>query len=174
MNRRGVLTAMLASPLAGCGFRPLYLPEGGRGSPAAEAMAAIYVPVMPERTGQLLRQALQRRFEGAGTGIAKKYELVATMAVSAEGIAIQRDTSTTRIRVIASAPWSLRRLDLAHTVLTTGTSRVLDGYNILNQQFFAADLEAEAANRRAAETLADQITTQLAIFLKRQAAAPAP
>ncbi|MGI4951210.1 MAG: LPS assembly lipoprotein LptE [Janthinobacterium lividum] len=158
--------------LSGCGFRPLYLPEGGRGSPASEALAAIYVPVMPERSGQLLRQALQRRFEGSGTGIAKKYELVANLSMSAEGIAIQRDTSTTRIRLTASAPWSLRKLDLAHTVITTGSSRVLDGYNILNQQYFAADLESEAAVRRAAESLADQIATQLAIFLKRQAAAP--
>lgn len=170
IGRRAALlgAGALGGSVAGCGFHPLYLPEGGRNGPVAAALAAVYVPVMAERSGQLLRQALQRRIEGSGTGIAKRYELIANLSIATEGVAIQRDSSTTRIRLTATAPWSLRQLNLAHTVITTGTSRVLDGYNILNQQYFAADLESEAAYRRAAESLADQIVTQVAIFLKNQ------
>ena len=156
--------------LGGCGFHPLYLPEGGRGSPAAAELAAVYVPVIAERAGQLLRQALQRRLEGSGSGAAKRYELIATIAISGEGIAIQRDTSTTRTRLRATGAWVLRLSGLEAQVLTQGTSRSVDGYNILNQQFFAADLEAEAAYKRLAEALADQIVTQVAVFLKRRAA----
>lgn len=174
MRRRAVLlgAGALGTSLGGCGFRPLYLPEGGRGSPAANELAAVYVPVIPERTGQLLRQALQRRMEGSGTGIAKKYDLIANFQATGEGVGIQRDTSTTRIRVVGTAPWSLRVLNLEHTVLKAGSARSVDGYNILNQQYFAADLEGEAAYKRLAEALADQIVTQVAVFLRDRAAAP--
>ena len=64
-------------------------------------------------------------------------------------------------------------LNLEHTVLAQGASRIVDGYNVLNQQYFAADLENEAAIRRVASSIADQITVQVAIFLKRRAAAQA-
>lgn len=166
MNRRAVLALGGAGLLGGCGFSPLYLPAS-RGGVSAALLQSVYVPVIPERYGQLLRQQLQRHLEGSGDGVAKRFELVAAPALNAEGIAIQRDTSTTRIRLTATATWSLRRLDLAHTVITTGTARITDGFNILDQQFFAADLESEAATKRITETLADQIVTQLAIYLKR-------
>lgn len=160
--------------LSGCGFRPLYGPaSSGAAGPASSNMAAIYVPVMYERSGQLLRQALQQRFEGTGTGIAKRYELTAAISVSAEAIAVQRDSSSSRVRLVGSASWTLRTLSIERPVLTSGTSRVLDGYNILNQQFFAADLDNEVATGRIATALADQIATQLGAYFLREAAAAA-
>ena len=75
--------------------------------------------------------------------------------------------------MIGSAPWSLRALSLEAPVLTQGSSRVLDGYNILDQQYFAADLENETATRRIAYTLADQITQQVGAFFLRRATAAA-
>ena len=172
-GRRAFLAGGGAAALGGCGFRPLYLPEGVAGSVASAELAAVYVPVIAERSGQLLRQALQQRMEGPGLGIAKKYDLITYPAITGEGIAIQRDSSTTRIRLNASAAWTLRMLNLEHTVLTTGNSRIVDGYNILNAQYFAADLENDAAFRRITGALADQIVLQVGIFLKRRAEAAA-
>lgn len=43
--------------------------------------------------------------------------------------------------------------------------------NILDSQYFALDLENEAVQKRIAETLADQITIQLAAFFRKRAAA---
>jgi LPS-assembly lipoprotein len=169
VGRRAVLLGG-GTALAGCGFRPLYAPtDSGAPGPASAEMSAIYVPIFADRPGQLLRQALQQRFEGTGTGTAKRYELVASIAVSTDAIAIQRDTSSSRVRLIGSAPWVLRTLSLERTVLAQGTSRILDGYNILNQQFFAADLESETAIRRVASALADQITVQVGAFFLRRA-----
>ncbi len=166
-RRAGLLGA--ASALAGCGFHPLY--AGGSQGAASTELAAIYVGIMGERSGQLLRQALQRRFEGAGTGVAKTYELTGGLGVAAEAIALQRDSSGTRVRLIGSAPWVLSTMGLTPTPLTQGTARSIDGYNVFNQQYFAADLESDAAQRRIAESIADQITIQVASFLKRRAAA---
>ena len=120
-----------------------------------------------------MRQALQQRFEGSGTGTAKKYELTAAVSISLEAIAIQRDSSSSRVRLIGSAPWTLRTLSLERPILTQGSSRVLDGYNILNQQYFAADLESEVAIRRVASALADQIALQVGSYFLRRATAAA-
>lgn len=171
--RRRALVLGAGAALGGCGFHPLYAPASrGTPGPAAAALAAVYIPPISERTGQLIRQALQQRFEGTGTGTAKRYELLVTYAVAGEGQAIQRDSSSTRVRLTGSATFNLRELSLAHKPLTAGTARVLDGYNILNQQYFAADLENQAAQERIAQSLADQITLKLGIYFQ-QAAAPA-
>ncbi len=56
------------------------------------------------------------------------------------------------------------------TVLTTGSARAIDGVNIFDSQYFAADLEIEAEQKRIAENVATQIATQLAIWFRQQAA----
>ena len=178
----GLAAALL---LGGCGFRPLYLPEHGTPGVAATELSAIYVPVLLNRDGQLMRQALQQRVEGSGLGTAKKYELLAQPIITAEGIAIQRDSSTTRVRINGSATWILRRLDLAHTVVASGSARIVDGTDVLDEQYFEADLANESATRRIVLALADQVTQQVAVYFRRhetnpdaappvQTAAPAP
>ena len=165
MRRRALLLGATAS-VGGCGFHPLYLPADGGVGPAAAGLEAVYVPVIPERSGQLLRQALQRLMAGSSSGVAKQYELVAVPVLVGEGVAIQRDSSTTRIRLVGTCTWSVRQLNLQHTVLLTGVDRVVGGYNILDQQFFAADLESETAVRRIMETTADLIVTRVATYFR--------
>ena len=55
-------------------------------------------------------------------------------------------------------------------MLTSGSARAIDGVNIFDSQYFAADLETEAEQKRIAENLATQIATQLAIWFRQQAA----
>ena len=155
--------------LGGCGFHPLYAPSNGLIGGVSTELAAVYVPVLGERTGQLMRQALQQRLAGSDSGVAKRYELTAIPQLAVEGIAIQRDSSTTRYRINATGVWVLRKLDPAHTVIDQGTSHILDGVDINDQQYFALDLETDAAYKRAVETLADQIVQKVAIVLRRRA-----
>ena len=153
--------------LAGCGFHPVYATRGGRSSPAQQELAAIDVALIPERSGQLLRQALQQRFDGPGYAIAKRYVLTIGFGVSADTIAIQRDSSPTRIRELGSATWFLKRLDPGNTLVTNGIAKSLDGLNIIDQQYFNQDLENEGVQRRVAENVANQITLQLASYFAR-------
>ncbi len=80
----GIAAALLA--LGGCGFRPIYGDQGGAGP--RRGLAAITVDIIPERAGQQLREALQERFERFGAGVARRYELRTTFAVSDDPIAI--------------------------------------------------------------------------------------
>ena len=46
----------------------------------------------------------------------------------------------------------------------------MDGMNIFDSQYFAADLETEAEQKRIAENIATQIATRLAVWFRQQAA----
>ncbi|MBV9653441.1 MAG: hypothetical protein JOZ42_02630 [Acetobacteraceae bacterium] len=172
MNRRSMLglAGLLAVP--GCGFRPMYM-ETASGNPgvAQRELAAVSVDLLPDRPGQLLRQALQQRLGGGSSGVSRKYDLGVNYTIGGEGIGIQGDNSVTRIRLIAHGAWTLRRQDPARSPLTSGSSRAIDGLNILNQQFFAADLEQEVVQQRLADAIADQIVAQLAAYFRKRAAA---
>ena len=148
--------------LAACGFHPLYGSRAGSAGPQQE-LAAIDVPVLPDRSGQLLREALQQRFD-RGSGTAKRYSLDVSLSIAGDALAIQRDSTATRVRQVATARWTLKSLDPNRTVVTSGTARALDGVNIIDQQYFAADLEGQTATKRIVETIADQVMQQIASY----------
>ncbi len=166
MIGRRSLVAAAAVGLGGCGFHPLYGRFGANGGTIGPELASIYVKVMSERQGQLLRQALQQRLAGSDDSGAKLYELSGGLSIAAEALGIQQDTSSTRLRLSALSEWTLRKLDLANTIVTSGSARAVDGININNQEYFAADLETSATYRRLAATVADHITQDLAIYFR--------
>lgn len=168
-SRRWLCLALVAV-LGGCGFQPIYMPTAsGKPGVAQRELAAIYIPPITERPGQLLRQALQERF-GDDSGTPPAYELQVTYSIAGEGIGIETNNIATRIRLNGNASWTLVSHDPPHTALTSGSARSIDGFNIIDSQYFAADLENEAVQKRIAETLATQITNQLAVWFRQQAA----
>jgi LPS-assembly lipoprotein len=168
MARRGMLLGAGGLALAGCGFRPLYGTTGDRAG-VQEQLGEINVLLIPERTGQLLRQSLIARLERGGTAMARRYDLAVQFALGAEPIAIQPDNSSSRVRLIGTATWALTSQDAQRRTIASGSARDVDGYNIINQQFFAAELTSNAVQRRIVDALAEQITTQLAVHFSRQA-----
>lgn len=172
MKRRQFLALSAGVSLAGCGFQPVYMPTAsGKAGVAQRDLAAIQVDLIPDRPGQVLRQALQDRLEMGASGVAHLYDLSVGFSIAGEGIAIQPDSTVTRIRTIGSANWSLIAQDPGRTRLTSGSARAVDGLNIFDAQYFAGDLENEAVTRRLADALADQITIQLAAYFRRRATA---
>lgn len=171
LSRRS-MWPLLAAPLLGaCGFRPIYAssPTGTAG-PAAEGLAEINVGLIPERPGQLLRQALQERFERNGLAPARRYDLTVTFGVASEAIGIQQDSSNSYVRMVGTATYRLTAQDPSRSTLTTGTARSMDGLNQFDQQLFASALETETVTRRIAEAVADSIALQLATYFDKQAA----
>ena len=165
---RGV-AGLLALGTVGCGFRPIYSGGAAAGTDAALAgdMAATRVAVIPDRFGQLLRRALQQRLgQGRGESVAARWELLVGPSVSGEAVGIQSDGAATRVRMIATANWTLLRLTPRETV-ANGFERALDAYNIQGVQLFAADASREAMERRLAEQLADEVALRLAMQFRR-------
>jgi LPS-assembly lipoprotein len=172
LRRRQLLALGAGGALSGCGFQPVYMPtaSGTAGAPQRE-LAAIQVALIPDRPGQLLRQALQDRLEMGASGVARRYDLTVSFWIAGEGIAVQQDSTATRLRETGNANWTLVAQDVGRTRLTSGFARAIDAINITDEQYFGADLENESLQRRMAGAIADQITMQLAIYFRRRAVA---
>jgi LPS-assembly lipoprotein len=168
-SRRAALAAGLALA-GGCGFRPIYADRAGTGGgegEIAEALAATRVALIPEREGQLLREALNARLRNR-TGAAR-HELRVALSITRQALGVRRDETSSRIRLAAVASFTLAPLPSGDP-LTTGRSYAVDAFNIATDQYFAAQLSGEAAERRLAERLAEDIVAQLAAFYARRAA----
>src|SRR6476619_4411178 len=101
VKRRQALGLAAGTSLSGCGFQPVYMPTAsGKAGVAQRELAAIQVNLIPDRPGQVLRQALQDRVEMGQSVEAHHYDLSVGFAVTGEGIAIQPDNNITRIRFI--------------------------------------------------------------------------
>jgi LPS-assembly lipoprotein len=159
--RRLGLTAALAASLAGCGFHPLYAPSGQTNA----ALGQVYVDIIANRNGQLLRQALQERLDGTG-GEVQHYELSVLLATYGEGLGVQPDNSNNRTRYIGTATWTLKTGGLLGKKIVSGTARSVDGANVIDAQFFYSDLASDAIDRRLSTALADQIVQSLAIYFR--------
>ncbi len=166
--RRGMLAGLASLGLAGCGFRPLYGSVSDDTGVEAR-LGEINVLLMPERRGQLMRQALVTRLERGGAGVARRYDLAVQFALGSEPIAIERDNSSSRVRLVGTATWTLLAQDAQRRTIVSGSAREVDAFNVINQQFFAAALTSNAVQRRMVDALAEQITTQLAVHFSRQA-----
>jgi LPS-assembly lipoprotein len=151
----------LALLLAGCGFSPTYAPS----THAAAGMGHIFVSPIADRTGQELRQALQLRMDDGSDSGGKTLVLDVVYTVSGQGLSIQSDNSSTRTRETGAASWRLHNVADAKT-LAAGQTNALDGFNVMNGQYFYGDLSTEAAEKRLAEELADQIVARLAVYFK--------
>jgi LPS-assembly lipoprotein len=164
VSRRTLLAWPVLLALPGCGFHPLYASGGAGSGPAQGGLGLISVAIIPERSGQLLRQALQARFDHGDAPPAKRFDLAVAFSFSPEGLAIQNDSTVTRMRFIGQATWTLLTRDAARGTVTSGRARAVDGLNTFDQQYFAQDLESETVLRRVTEEVANQITVQIATY----------
>jgi LPS-assembly lipoprotein len=164
-----VVVAVAVLSLPGCDWQPVYGgAHGDATGPASAGFAETSVALIPERSGQLLRQALQTRFDRGSGGMGQRYELtISGLAISGEPVAIQRDNTTSRVRLVGVAPWALVSLGPQRRTLVSGQARVADGYNVIDQQYFASDLESEAVQHRMIDALAEQITLRVATYFRQ-------
>jgi LPS-assembly lipoprotein len=169
LPRRHALGLAAASLLGGCGWHTMYGRNNGEIGPVQTELAAIDVNLIPDRPGQMLRQALQERFERAGQGAAHRYDLKVGFGISGNGEAIRSDNATTRTMLLGTANWWLNAQDKSRTLLAQGSARVMDAYNIFDSQYFNSDLNNEAAQKRLAEALADRIMLQISAYFDRVA-----
>ncbi|MGH7068137.1 MAG: hypothetical protein ACREFO_19060 [Acetobacteraceae bacterium] len=166
MGRRALLAAPLFL-LGGCGFTPVYAPVGSL-SPSSD-LAKVFVAVIPNRQGQVLREALQVRLEGSGGHAARTYTLRVNYGISSESIGINPDSSSSFTRFRASADWSLFPLLPGGSPLATGRATAQDSFSVIVNQYFYSDLTTSAVDRRLADEIANQIVLKLAAYFRKQA-----
>ncbi len=155
---------LLAVGLAGCGFAPLY--GGAAGGDVSARLEQVKIARIPERAGQLLQQSLEAQMQRDGAPVSQLYMLNVDYSINVQGVGIQQDTSSTRDRYIATATWRLVPIGRPDTVLVTGTATTEDADNVIDNQYFATELEGGTVNRQLADEIAGQITSQVAVWFR--------
>ncbi|HTV33806.1 MAG TPA: LPS assembly lipoprotein LptE [Methylocella sp.] len=153
---------MLGLVLSGC-VRPLYGQFSEYGD-VADELRTIAVDPIPNRIGHYLGNDLIFALNGTGSQVTPKYHL---SVVLNEGVQVPLiDTVTgypTAANVVTTADYKLVPVGASEPI-TKGKVTTADSYDRTSQRF--TNLRAARdAEIRAAETLADQIRTQLAAYL---------
>lgn len=150
--------------LAACGFKPLY---GERmDSPAInDSLGTILVAPIPNRLGQLVRNAVLERIAPLGAPDAPAYRLEIKVDVEKTNVGIRQDESVTRITYRLNAEYRLRDFATEDT-LVTGKAWSTTAYDVVRSDF-ATLVAEEDAQERLAEEVAEEIRTRLALYFAR-------
>jgi LPS-assembly lipoprotein len=158
--RRALLLA-LAAALGACNFRPLYLATGPDNTEVQADLAAIEIRGLDGRLGYLLHNALLEELNPATASVPPRYVLDVSLSSTASELAIQLDSTITRYNLALTAVFQLRDKASSNVLLSSVVSRI-SSYNVSRQPY--ADLvAAQTAERRAAQEVATDIRTRLAV-----------
>jgi LPS-assembly lipoprotein len=162
------LTALLAlgTPLAGCGWHPLYgenLDAGGGPSAAAE-MAYVHIQPIADRVGQQLYNMLRDRMNPLGVPQDPRYDLVVTLKQTTVQELINPDQTASRIDITLTADYNLFTRAKPGQSVFHATSRTTTAYDLLDDPY-ASVVSADDAKRRGAQSLADEISNRVAVYL---------
>nr|WP_295742099.1 hypothetical protein [uncultured Acidocella sp.] len=168
-SNRKAFAALALLALSGCGFTPLY--GGAQGAAASDKLDSVFVQNLPERTGQMLRLSLQQHLYTDGQPVTEHYLLAVNYSIGQTGEGVQQDSSTSRTRFDARASWTLSPIGHPEQVLASGNAIAADALNVIDQQYFAANLETAKVNQTLSDEIAEQITVQLAAWFRAHPAA---
>ncbi|MFN4283643.1 MAG: LPS assembly lipoprotein LptE [Alphaproteobacteria bacterium] len=158
----GVALLAAGLALAGCGFRPLY-GERSAASVSAPELAAIQIDLIPNREGQLVRNALLDKMQPRGPAARPLYRLTVGISIGRESFGLRTDDTATRSSMTMSASYILTDLASGKPLLNAN-SRAVSSYNILDSDFATVISENDAI-RRTANEVSEEIKTRVAIFL---------
>ncbi len=156
-----VLLLAIAASTSSCGYKPLY----GESGVIRKNLAEVRIKAIPNREGQVLRNALLDRINPNGQPGAAPFLLSVTYSESLSQLAIRRDETATRANLRISSNFKLAETASGVTVFR-GRSRRTASYNIV-QSDYANVIARRTAQRRAALLVADDIATRLALYFNR-------
>ena len=158
--------SVLAGALGGCGYRPLYA-SGEKGSVGGD-LAAVKIGLIPNRTGQQLRNILLDRMNPHGEPSLPLYKLEIAIVPSREELGVRKDDTSTRANFILIGKYRLMDANNGRTLFEAEGRRVAS-FNISDDEFSTLNAAA-AARRRVAQELADEIVVRVAVYLNRRRA----
>jgi len=166
MRRRALFAvALLPTLMLGGCFRPMYATTEGAVAPGlTQKLASIAIDRTDDRTTQLVRNKLSFYLSGGGETPATRYKLSLLASTFADTALVNSFSVTPEVdTVTVTCDFTLR--DAAtNKIIFKAKGNARKSYDSGLQRFAAieAERDAEAA---AADVLADQIRTRLAIFL---------
>jgi LPS-assembly lipoprotein len=150
--------------LSGCGWQPLYGRAGAStDGNAGPELSQVHIQPIANRVGQNLYNMLRDRMNPEGPPAEPKYDLAVDLTQSAVRELIQPNQTTTRSAVTFFANFQLYEHGKKEPVFK-GQARATTTYDVLNDPY-ASVISANDASKRGAQSLADEISNRLAVFL---------
>jgi LPS-assembly lipoprotein len=146
--------------VGGCGFRPMYGTPPPQSAPVAGELASIRIPPIPDRSGQLLRNQLERLLDPASTDTAARYTLSVSLKETVDTFAVERSGFASRASVEMTAHYTLSD-DATGAPVLSGTSRAVSAFNLLDNDFSTLVASGDARSR-AVDQIAYEIRNRLA------------
>lgn len=167
-RRSGAAAILSLAALTGaCGYQPIYgTAPGIAGETVAAELAQIRIAVIPNRTGQILRNYLIRSLNPDGRPDRPLYTLNVRVSEVEEDLGIRKDDTATRANLVVSA--NFRLVDRDGQPVTSGTVQTITSYNLLLDQFATLSAERDARDR-ALRQISEDIRTRLALHFNREA-----
>jgi LPS-assembly lipoprotein len=156
-----------AALLGACGFRPLL--RQADGDNIQNELAAIRVTGLGGRLGQHLAVALDENLNPTSRQVPNRYDLAVQLTNTNNALAIQLDNTITRYNLTLTAVFDLKDRSDDSLVYGSRVQRVAS-YNLRRAPFATLTAQKDA-ERRAAEEIADDIRTLLALHFQRDASA---
>jgi LPS-assembly lipoprotein len=153
--------ALACAGLSGCGFRPVYGSAGSMGGAAAQ-LSQVHIDTIPERNGQMLRNALIERMNVSGIPARPSHRLVIGLKEEELDLGIRRDATVTRGQIKMTATYEL--VDTAtQAIVSRGTARSISSYNVVESDFGTFVSRGDAQSR-ALQDLGDDIALRIALY----------
>jgi LPS-assembly lipoprotein len=152
----------LALALPGCGLQPVY--SAGSASAPAQLLAQISIAPIPDRSGYLVKSALQEQFGTRAAGLPYRLDVVLDDQITAFGV--RGDSSAARERRTLRARFRL--VDAAsNNVLLDDVVASDAGIDRVSSNFAVVAAENTALERMAVD-IARQISARLARYANKQ------
>jgi LPS-assembly lipoprotein len=139
----------------------MYGEQAHAATPVSADLAAIDVALIPDRTGQQLRNQLEQLLDPAGAAsVPDRYTLSVQLREKVDTFAVERSGFATRANIELIAAYSLQE-NSGGTRVLAGSTRTISAYNLLDNDFSTV-VAADDARNRAVQQLAYEIRNRLA------------
>jgi len=163
-----LIALLLLTPLAACGFSPLYAERNGVA--VTGELAQVDVSAPDDVLGREIKFGLLDLLSSTGNPPPNApYILEITPVLYNEDVAVERDADVTRQNIALLVPFRLVKADTKETLLRS-TSRSRSSYNRVESEY-ANIVASSDARGRIAKAAANDIKLQLSIYFDRAAKA---
>lgn len=163
-----LIALLLMTPIAACGFSPLYAEHDGVA--VTDELSQLDVSAPDNALGREIKYSLLDLLSSTGNPPPNApYLLEIAPVLYSEDVAIESDADVTRKNIALLVPFRLVKTDTKETLLRS-TSRSRSSYNRVQSEY--ANIVADKDTReRIAKAAANDIKLQLSIYFDRAAKA---
>ena len=152
---RSIIALWSVTFLNGCGFEPLYAPM----TRASVQDLGVKIDPIPDREGQLMRNALFALFQPHGLVVNPAYQLKTKISFDQADLGFRRDETASRTRITATTEFQLINLQ-TQKVIHKGKLKATTAYTV-GPQVTSAALPLIVSEKDSKKRLVQQLATDI-------------